>query len=303
MLVISNIMLNYFALIFLVTIYYLCTKLINFIFYSINNIMYHITKDSKILYDLLSNQEKQFYDRLKQQVLKRREQEIMNGANYFHCCIKNIPQKVDDKYKKLLSLVHNDIRTSEQRAAKKLGLSQREFCRRIREKMLKPISIVLGEQGPEIYMVIVRTLGFDKFLKKQCALVSKGCFYLIKMSVLRVNYGDVIYCSNVCGKRMYIDADMVYYYDKNKVNYQEKILNGLPTCPVCIGDYVRTTIDDTVKDYLAWNTCYFCKVLFIDGVYDGKRLLCPKCRWCQYGNRYYNTHNNKVHITNNNFMY
>lgn len=260
----------------------------------------------------LNTNEKKLYVNLRKQVINKRKKDILHGSNTNHTY--NTNPNINENYQHMLYLIDKEIIINEKYYTEKhiiehhekhgllVGRRNNVYFEYVRSEMFniisKQISETVKDMGPEVYFLVLHCMYMDKTTIKQCSLVSKRFLNELKSFTLKITYNGKIPCYNKCGNKMYMDADAVYYYScVKRHDYENNIMHGLPTCPSCLNNYVRLKPDDTISEFLAWNECSKCKVLFIDGMFKGEVLKCKNCR----GNPKYN--NTRVTIKEDNFIW
>lgn len=247
----------------------------------------------------LNTEEKRLYFNVRKQMHERRQKKINAGCHFYHTYTNTI---TNIKYAEMIYYIDRELIVNEKYNAFILNMCGVEYFIHIRNenfKMIsKQISDTVGALGPEVYYLILQCNFVDKATIKQCALVSKRFLNELSSLKIKVLYGFNIKCFHHCGNKMYIDANTIFYYSCiHKTSYNTHILNGIPKCPICLGNYVRMQPDDTIQEYIAWNKCNKCHTLFIDGMFKGDVLKCKKCR----GNK--KTDDTNVTIKNDNFIW
>jgi hypothetical protein len=164
------------------------------------------------------------------------------------------------------------------------------------------ISKILGEQGPEIYKIILSYITFEP-IKRVELCINKNITNFVNdqpIYIDDIHMGKEISCRFGCGNKICIDANTIYssytvtnIKDKDmRDKYNPKYLLYSPKCAQCTGLYIRTQKEYCT--YFSWNRCSRCKVLYIGDVGMGFSI----CDICLFA--YYET---KVTMKQHNFLY
>lgn len=193
---------------------------------------------------------------------------ILNLYNFKYLKAKHVNNNTE--LRNMVDRIIDEIYEKELQECKELGRGEILYLKYRKDEInTKRSCKILGDQGPEIYKIILSHNKIRLYKKRVELCISKNISECVKKLPIYIsdNYlGKQINCGLSCENKMYINMDTIYatYIHMNMINeFNPKCFPCSPKCPECLQLNIRKTPTDNL-DFTMWIRCIDCNLFYIN---------------------------------------